>query len=274
MNKNKTFLLCLMLGICAVCQAQSLSIKPYVNYHQSVVSQTEPAFFAFQALLPYPHSEIIWGSSFNENFTLSSGFEYGIAVDYRFRNNLGVELGIGYFSSINTSFESAHTFLTTPTNWNYRSIAIRPMFNYAVITGRSAFIGKVGPVFHHASTEMSISHFDISEYAVCIFANRWNFGYTLGVEYNYQLSSRMSLAVNFGYEQHRYTPRNSTVVFDRWRDMKHKINYVNKISGEWSTETILWQQHAQSTPHTRLRESILFNSIYLGIGIKYNIWEK
>ena len=217
---------------------------------------------------------------------MSSGFEYGIAVDYRFRNGLGIELGVGYFSSINSSFDSPYATnnslrnsrLTIGniqrsyelTNWSYSSFIVRPLFSYAVTSGKSAFIGKVGPTFHYSMTKITVpSRIDNEILSSCTFANKWSLGYSVGFEYNYRLSERLHLAVNFGYEWHRYTPSKSTIRTIDWWDLdsfiRYEMRYVNKIVGEPSRNP---------NENNMLKESILFNNIHFGIGIRYNLWKR
>jgi len=264
MTKNKLYLFCLLLGINAVCQAQTLSIRPYVNYHHSVSTQTEPVFHSLGSFVTFPFQILIR----NDNFTLSNGFEYGIAVDYRFRNDLGVELGIGYFSSMNSPFEhsSDPTRISFKTDWNYSSIVVRPLFSYAVTSGKSAFIGKIGPVFHYASAEFStfVTDWHISD---CVFDSKWSLGYSIGLEYNYRLSDRLHLAVNFGFEQYTFSPNRATVDVFGLTVSQYEIHYVNKIVGE---------PFSPFNPNQNnwLKEHISFNNIHFGIGIKYNLWKK
>jgi len=254
-----------MLGISAVCQAQTLSVRPYVNYHHSVSKQNEPVFHSLGNRVTFPFGFRL----INENFTLSSGFEYGVAVDYRFRNDLGVELGVGYFSSINSHFEhSQDTRISYKTDWNYNSIVVRPQFSYAVMSGKSAFIGKVGPIFHYSSAEFSTFVHNDWHISDCVFDSKWSFGYSVGLEYNYRLSERLHLAVNFGYEQYRFIPNKATVdIFSLNSVTQYEIHYVNKIVGE---------PYSLFNPNQNdwLKESILFNNIHFGIGIKYNLWKK
>ena len=121
MNKNKTYIFCLMLTVCAVCQAQKLDIRPYILYHQSISPQELPVFYTTYAYVGVP------AIFFNRDFTLATGMEYGLAVDYTLRNQLGLELGLGYFSGcipfIKQKKDEINPFAS---NWNYHSIAVRP----------------------------------------------------------------------------------------------------------------------------------------------------
>ena len=279
MREIKAYIV-LMLFFCFVCQAQELSIKPYFSYHQSVSSQQEPVF----------HNIYSYGStdatSFREDFTLATGLEYGLAIDYTLHNHLGFELVLGYFSNMAGSFSptdgNTRRFYTT--NWEYSSIAIRPLFSYKVTNKKSSFIGKVGPVIHYSSATMRTSYIEDFSYmsvdslSICTFTNKLSLGYNIGLEYNYQIFEHLSLSFELGYEQYKYTPSKATV--------KHKdiyripiedieITYVNEVNiqeTERFHETVREQNNLLQ--NKRLKESILFNNIYLAIGIKYNLWRK
>jgi len=247
---------CLMLIICTICQAQKLDIKPYFIYHQSVAKQTEPVFYDIDVAVPFfaRANKMYFASSFSKDFTLSNGLEYGLAIDYTFRNNLGVELGLGYYSSLTSPFINKPGIGVAPnsctTNWNYHSTGIRLLVTYSMMRGKSSFIGKTGPVIHYASADMD-AFLENSKVSTCTFDNHLNWGYLIGLEYNYQLSNQLALVAEFGFEQYKYTPNKATVEYLEYRDPareKYGVQYVN--------------------------ESILFRSVYFGIGIKYNLWKK
>jgi len=252
-----------MLGISAVCQAQTLSIRPYVNYHHSVSKQTEPYFSYFDY---FGHGHIFRIG--NENFTLSSGFEFGIAADYRFHSDWGVELGVGYFSSITNSYDLLLIIRGETTHhWDYGSIVVRPLFSHVVTRGKSTFIGKVGPVAHYSFAKITQPLSVLGERPnnpnILRFTNKWSLGYSLGLEYNYQLMERLYLAVNLGYEQYKYTPNRATISDNSgvWAE----IRYMSEIVGEPHTPL----------PHiVTLKDAVLFNNIHFGIGIKYNLWKR
>jgi len=272
-----------MLIIYPVCKAQRLDIKPYFLYHQTVSKQNEPVFYDDYTDIPYNYYPFLGylPSFVNSDFTLASGLEYGFAIDYTFRNNLGFELGLGYFNSL---VDKKETRLTPPmpmpvdgvttnfctTDWNYHSIAMRPLFSYTVLIGKSAVIGKTGPTIHYVSATRNIFYMD-EKILTCTFANRLNWGYSTILEYDYQLSEQFSLAIELGFEQYKYTPNKATVEYgERFvhGGEKDEILYVNKISYD------LDRSNYSQLPKERLKESILFNNIYFGIGIKYNLWKK
>jgi hypothetical protein len=105
------------------------------------------------------------------------------------------------------------------------------------------------------------------------FSDKLNFGYSIGLEYNYQLSKQLNFVTELSYEQYKYTPRKATIEYEneRWSpyewQKKVKVYYVDKIADEWTS--------SQNRPENkRLKEPILFDNIYLGIGLKYNLWRK
>jgi len=154
------------------------------------------------------------------------------------------------------------------------------MFSYAVIKGKSVFIGKIGPTIHYvsASTNSTTStNATTHKIATCTFTNQLSWGYSTGLEYNYQLSKQLALVAELGFEQYKYSPNRATVKGEKGTDpagKEYEILYVNEIVNE----SVFYQNYPQwkSIPSQtkRLKEFILFNSIYFGIGIKYNLWEK
>lgn len=288
MIKKKTHILCFMLILCSVCQAQKLSIKPYVLYHQPMSKQYEPIFhdiYYRDYTKNFPIDYIGEASPSSKDFRIATGLEYGFTIDYTFRNHLGFELGLGYFNSqVNqekakelfqffsrksyslNNFEYYNSYLT---DWNYHSIAIRPLFSYAVIAGKSAFIAKIGPVIHYASVSTN-AFLGIDKVSSCRFANRLNWGYSTALEYNYRLSTHLSAALELGLEQYNYTPLRATVEYDEKvvpGGKKDEIHYVNKIVNEPSS-------FFYPSQNKSLKSSVSFNNVYFGIGIKYNLWEK
>ena len=262
--------LCLMLEICSVCPAQKLDIKPYILYHQSVSTYEEqPVFYENHVHVPLPVDGFpkTSTSSYSKDFTLATGLEYGLAINYTFHNQLGIELGLGYFSSQSNSFVNKPGIAPYLTGWNYYSIAVRPLFSYVVMKGKSSFIGKIGPSIYYASAIMDafLSYVD-EPVSTCTFDNRLNWGYSIGLEYNYQFSKQFSLAIELGFEQYKYTPNKATVEQLVSGGKKYEIHYVNEIFSEPVSQYPLQEK--------RLKESILFNNIFWGIGIKYNLWKK
>lgn len=256
-----------MLTFSIICQAQKISIKPYFIYHQSVLSQKEPVFHKVRLDYPYHAATIISGSSFNDDFSLATGLEYGITADYTFRNNLGIGLMLGYFSGINNSFEGKSDVTT---DWDYHSIAIRPLFSYSVVNGKSVFIGKAGPTFHYTSASVNVFSGN-SEISVCTFDNRLSWGYLIGLEYNYRLSEQFSLAAESGIEQYKYTPARATIEYGELSSGPDEMAYVKEIVGEpyyHPGPPYYWIQNKM------LKKSVLISSIYFGIGVKYNLWKK
>lgn len=282
MKKSITFLTLLVTVINL--SAQTFSIKPYLRYHQSTSSQNEPDFFSVY-IRRIPSSPfdmgytIISSASQSKDFTLASGLEYGLSIDYTFPNQLGIEIGLGYFSSLSKQFEGVMAI----TNWDYHSIAVRPMFRYTVVKGKSVFIGKVGPTIHYVSASVSSENaefrlFSSSEYyelGTCTFDNQLNWGYSVGLEYNYQLSKQWALAMELGIEQYKYTPNKATVKYGNHylynTKEKDEIFYVDKIVNEQSRP---YATLYSNFPIKRLKETIFFNNIYFEIGIKYNLRKK
>ena len=279
MRKNKTYIFCLMLIACTVCRAQRLDIKPYFLYHQSVSREDEPVFYNDNVgiSLSYPNirqNREYLPSPLLKDFTLATGIEYGLVIDYTSRNHLGFELGLGYFKSLNNGIMlDFYPHNPYQVDWNYHSFAVRPLFSYAVIIGKSAFIGKIGPSIHYASATRNVFYMDEKK-STCTFTNGLNWGYSTGLEYNYQLLKQLSLVMELGFEQYKYTPDKATIEYEERfvPEGKKKIDeviYVNKIVQESMSSSDYF-----SFQYKKLKESTLLNNVYIGIGIKYNLWGK
>ena len=277
MKQSCIICFCLILIVCTVCQAQTINIKPYFIYHQSVSKQDEPVFY--NIYLPIDGGtgfHYVNANSFSKGFTLATGLEYGFTIDYTFRNQLGFELGLGYFNSLvkidePSDLNPLSRGFIYGSDWNYHSIAVRPLFSYTVVTGKSAFIGKIGPSVHYASATRN-SFYMNEKLSTCTFADRFNWGYSTGIEYNYPLLKQLSLAMELGFEQYRYTPDKATVEYEEkfaFERKKDEICYVNKVVHEPT-----FAYHSLPLQNKRIKESVLFNNLYFGIGIKYNLWKK
>ncbi|GAB6013323.1 hypothetical protein [Viscerimonas tarda] len=108
------------------------------------------------------------------------------------------------------------------------------------------------------------------KYSTCTFYTNLNWGYTAGIEYNCRLSQSPALAMELSVEQYNYTPKKSKVeqVYAPSTNSKKVLNirYVKKID-----HFDMLNDRFQTR---RLKESILFNSLYFGIGIKYTLGNK
>jgi hypothetical protein len=268
MRKIKLFLLFFALLFCLVSKAQQLYIKPYAQYHQAISSQNEPAFFQR------------FGTDV-EDFTLSEGLKYGLTIGYTFKNSLGIEFSTDYFNTHKIFEKTENTYWytepsgSTPvvvshiktTDWQYRTSTFRPLFTYTVGNKNSMFTGKIGPFIGFA--EMTFNQFT--------FDTKRNWGYSAGIEYDYHFSNRYSLALEFGIEQYKYTPKRATG-YEEGMENEIIINYVDKTNhkiNDWYIDSPY--DTTGSIPPViadRFKESILFNSFYFGIGIKYNIYKK
>jgi hypothetical protein len=246
-----------MLSIVHVAAAQHLYVKPYARYHQSVSSQNEPIFAVIPLSTPGGEMDI-FVTSLDKNFTLASGMQYGLSVGYTFGKNAGIEIGANYFN-MNKSFGDRNKI-----DWHYRSVNITPLFTFAFEHKKSIFIGKAGVLIGIARMDLYYPlgvGFGISG----DFDAKVNLGYTAGIEYNYLLSRHFSVAAEVGLEHYKYTPKKATFTTHNKEGQiyeEFKIEYVK----EETTESMDSHKQRQSA------ESILFNSIYFGIGIKYNLF--
>jgi hypothetical protein len=253
-------------------------VKPYARYHQSITSQQEPDFYTVVAGIPMSPSDG-FNISLNDdhgNFTLASGLKSGLAAGYIFKNNFGVDLSADFFNQQKDFVFLDNGYSKATTSWSYRTTTLRPAFTFTIDNKKSSFIGKTGPVLVLANGEKSthiISNDNDSKLATCTFNPNVNLGYNVGFEYNYHLSESFALALELGLEQYNYTPTKSKVQYAGIESIEVngqqkkvlEIKYVSKIN---HVETYY------GYPNVRFKKSILFNSLYFGMGIKYNIGSK
>jgi hypothetical protein len=247
-----------MLPIVHIAAAQHLHVKPYARYHQSVSSQNEPVFAVIPLTIRSGGTLDVFVTSLDKNFTLSSGIQYGLAVGYTFGKNLGIEIGANYFNT-NKSFGDRDKI-----DWHYQSVNITPSFTFAFEHKKSMFIGKAGVLIGIARMDLYYPlrvGFGISG----DFDTKINWGYTAGIEYDYLLSRHFSVTVEIGLEHYKYTPKKATFISHNDVAQVYKEFEIEYMKEE-TTEDIA------SPKQKRLEESVLFNSIYFGIGIKYKLF--
>jgi hypothetical protein len=208
----------------------------------------------------------------NENFTLASGIKYGIAMGYTFKKNFGFEIGMDYFN-VNKWFNIYDK--KTKNDWHYQSINIYPLFTFAVENKKSTFIGKAGAIIGVAKMNKSFIYIDENKnedvWYIGDFDTKLNLGYTVGWEYNYRILKYLSLSAEMGIECYKYTPNKATVQRPELNYYNQKIEYVKNYTGKYSP-SYYYDDDYYPKKDLRFQESILFNSIYFGIGIKYNIF--
>ncbi|MDR3350075.1 MAG: porin family protein [Prevotellaceae bacterium] len=262
------FILVLMLAVAPVVTAQNLYLKPYVRNHRSISSQNEPIFFYTYMPYSFGRAETVLVTLYNEQFTLSNRIGYGFTAGYTFRNHIGFEIGFDYFNT-KKSFKSDYRIADAyRINWHYRGVNIYPLFTFSVDNKRSTFTGKAGVLIGIARLKESyfVAKTILSS---CAFGTKINFGFTAGLEYSYQLLPQLSLVAEIGMEQYKYTPKTATVQMYRYFD--GEVEYEMEI--EYVKEKTM-KEPIPSNKDIRHEESILFNSIYFGLGIKYNLFKK
>jgi hypothetical protein len=215
---------------------------------------------------------LIPNTATDEDFSLSSGLKYGLTLGYTFKNNLGVELGVDYFNRHKEFTIMKQSELTK--DWSYQATTFRPAVTFTVDNKKSSFTGKAGPIC--VLTDAEQSHFRSEELlSTCTFNKHLNWGYSAGIEYNYHFSPSFALSMELGLEQYNFTPKKSKVQYEAVDDFHYdetgkliiakkvlEINYVNKVD-QAKVDGVFSDK--------RFKESILFNSLYFGIGIKYTI---
>ena len=281
MNKKTV---ALFLTICFFCKAQSqqIYIKAYTQYHLSLSNEPAPQYFdpgyLSYGYYGYPVSSDI------EDFSIASGFKYGGAVGYRLNDVLGIETGIDYFGTkrnIKADFV-AFAFAAT-TKWDYQSIQASPSLTAKKTLNKSSLIIKAGPIIGMAWLKNTVQAGDYLS-RTYLLEKHLTLGYTMGIEYDCKLNSTLSLLIECGLEHSSYTPSKAklkaitvpvgTTAQDPYLN---KIDYVKQvrnldISSGYSNYYFPNSYFSNQTmSEIRIKQTMSFNTAYIGIGFKYNI---
>lgn len=285
MNK-KTVALFLTICFFRNAQSQQIYIKVYTQYHLAISSEPSPQYFDPGDLTNGYYVENV--SSDIKDFSIASGFKYGGAVGYQFNDVLGIETGIDYFGTKrNIKADFAFFAFAATTKWDYQSIQASPSLTAKKTMNKSSLIIKAGPIIGMAWLKNTVQAGDYLS-RTYLLEKHLTLGYTMGIEYDSKLSSTLSLLIECGLEHSSYTPSKaklkainvpgSTSVDDQSEYLK-KIEYVKQVRNldvfpTYNNYNIYFANSYNSNPakpEIRIKQSINFNTAYLGIGFKYNI---
>jgi hypothetical protein len=281
LNKNT---IALFLTICFFCNAQSqrLYLKTYARYHLSISAEPAPQYF-YPGYLANGYGIGYNVSSDIESFSIATGFKYGGAAGYQFNNVLGIETSIDYFgTNRNIKADFAPFAYAATTRWNYHSIDATPSLIAKKAMNKSSLSIKVGPIIGMAWLKNTV---DAGDYlsTTYLLEKHLIFGYSMGIEYDCKISSSISLFVESGLEHSSYTPSKarleaiklpgSTSVQEQ-SEYRKKIEYVKQVRNLDAFPNYNYSNSYvsdQTRPEIRIKQSMVFNTAYLGIGVKYNL---
>ena len=258
--------------------AQDFYFTPRVRYHTSLSSQNAPGYFGFTE---EQNRRIT-------DFSLSAGTKYGIAIGYRLNDIFNVELGYDYFESseevVNIGKFSGEGIRSSPSlgipidgytvrepeaRWQFISSNFAPTITMSKTLGRSAFTAKAGVIVGIGQLKYTIP--DGFSWDDWILSKELCFGYTMGFEYSLRIISGLSLIAECGVENSSYTPNEAIIskvgeysipVEERTVYSKQKI-YKSKISN-YPVDS--------NQPEARIKDTMHFSSLYLGVGIKFSLY--
>lgn len=282
---------CLVTLIFIICsfgraESQQFYVKPYIRYHQSVVTQNAPQYFTLTVSAPYGSNGIIDRDVWTQinKFSIADGMKYGACFGYQFDNIIGVEAGIDYFkTSKKIMAEPAGYAPTGMTQWKYQAVQASPVFTFKKNKKKSSFVGKAGIIIGIAWLQNTVTASNAHE--TYQLNKNLSLGYTLGIEYDRKLNHYLSLAIEGGLEHSSYTPKKAKLTaiggvnqysLEDQKERQKKINYVSQIENipvSLDSYTNIYS-YDENKPELRLKEAIKLSSVYLGVGIKYNFYKK
>lgn len=276
----------LLLAICFFCKAQSqqMYINVHTRFHQSISSQPGPQYFGLDYVVVGVN--ILENTPANiKNFSIASGFKYGGTLGYQLNNVLGIETGIDYFSTKRTINPDINSFsYDVITKWKYYSIQATPAVTVKKTMNKKSLSIKAGMIIGVAWLNNTLLTGDYNSKTYQL-EKHLTFGYTMGIEYNYRLSSVFSFLAECGLEHSSFTPSKAKLeaikflgdvsVQDQNEYLK-KIKYVSEVRNQevtydYNNPSPNSFVTDQNKPQSRIKQSIHFNTAYLGIGLKYNI---
>ncbi|MDD4968934.1 MAG: outer membrane beta-barrel protein [Paludibacter sp.] len=256
---------------------KELYFKPYIRYHLPLFAQNAPNYFNID--LPINQSGYRTLSYPIENFSLAEGFKYGGTIGYAFDDVIGMELSSDYFST-------DKTFMNGIINWKLNAWNIIPTFTFSMKYIKSSVIGKVGFITGITEQEKSIKPVWSTSSVSYKFNKNISVGYTISIEYNYKLSDKLAFAAECGIENTFYTPTkaeltnyfNPNYPIDYYSTYIRTIKYVSNIRnqqtyGQYDGSSTIYLPD-QNSAQTRIKETLIMNSLFLGISLKYNIFKK
>lgn len=275
----------IILFLCSILvYGEEIYFKPYIRYHLPLITQNAPVYFNLPTYVPNALILINPIPSDIDNFSLAQGFKYGGTLGYTFNDILGVELSSDYFSTDKT-FTSNTSYMNGILNWKLNSLNFIPTFTFSRKYFNSSVTGKIGLITGITGLEKSIRTVSTTPLSYR-FDKNISIGYTISIEYNYKLTDKLALAAECGIENTYYTPTkaeltgyfNQVYPIDSYSTYIRTINYENNIRnqptyfyGYGSSEINLPDQNS---PQTRIKETLIMNSLFLGISLKYYISKK
>ena len=278
---RKILLLLLVFGFVFSHQliAQDFYFTPRVRYHTSLSSRNAPGYFGFTEAQNIRITD----------FSLATGMKYGIAVGYRLNDIFSIELGYDYFDSskdvASIGKPSGEGIPRPPlgipadgfdihepeARWQFKSSNFAPIITMSKTFGRSVFTAKAGVIVGIGQLKYTTPEDFYHPWDEWILSRELCLGYTMGFEYSLRIISGLSLIAECGVENSSYTPNEAiiskageySIPFEKRTVYSRQKIYKNKISN---------YPIDSNQPEARIKETMHFSSLYLGIGVRYSLF--
>ncbi|PTB96475.1 hypothetical protein C9994_07120 [Marivirga lumbricoides] len=273
--KKIAFLLTLFISYACFSFGQGVYLKASSNYNFSASTQQMPEYFTYRVNLP--GGSAINGYNINlsvNEFSLSSGLNFQGAVGYSFNDFLSFEIKFSTFGNSKKEFEASPELTYAAngkTEWKLQNYSLLPtlIFDQTFNKSTVSILVYSGIGFSTLKIKASFNE-DFREYEFDR-SNTFSWGY--GLEYNYSFSKQFSLFTNIGINNTNYTPEKAGLIsssnsLEYLTTSRKEIQYVDEI-----TNLELWYNGSSDpdNPEIRLKETIKLNSVFWGVGIKYEL---
>jgi hypothetical protein len=268
MNKLifKLFLVLIMLIQIDLINGQSIYFKSTGAFEVPISQQTIPDYFTFQIYTPSTAGGSLNAiQKYDAKFSLGKGINIEEALGYNLNNLISFEIGISYYTNIKRKFI---TYLGNGlTNWHYQNVCLMPEIIIGKnVSEKSRVNFLLSPGFGISNVKVTASMSDY--FTTYSFKSGISYSLGYGFEYLHKLFSKIQLSINAGLNHLFYTPKYaeavSSTVNPEYLPIYYKqIDYVKKIVNDDK-----WFEK----PGKRLQETLKVNSIYLGVGVKYTLF--
>lgn len=268
------FLIQLITGEFAI--SQRLYFKLFPSYNFSVSSQQMPDYLSHEVMIPT-------GTGFGRQsvnldvplFSVASGVNLRAAAGYTINDLLSAELRFSGFANSRRHFEAIpQGLLNGETEWDFRSLSVMPTIVFGRTVNKTslgiyAFSG-IGAAVLEVTTIFKDDRRRFEFDRAPLFS--WGFG----LEFCYAVSGKISLFADAGISNTYYRPERAHLVsstvynIDNLQTYQKEVVYLDEII---NIDTGPFGRPEPGSPDTRLRETLISNSLAAGIGIKLTPWK-
>ena len=268
------FLVLVVTGGTLFCQG--LYFKVFAGYNQAVSRHHMPAYLTHQVVIPT-------GTGFARQsinldvpqFSVASGVSPGVAAGYPINDFISVELRFSGFVNARKQFEASPERVTSgATEWDFRSLSVMPAIVFVKTVNKTsmniyAFSG-IGTADLDVTT---IFHDDHRRFE---FDRAPMFSWGFGLEFCYAVSGKISLFADAGISNTYYKPDRAHLVSSTSYPTSALLTYQMEVIYLDEITNIGLDPFGRplpDSPDTRLRETLISNSLAAGIGIKLTPWK-